>query len=126
MAESSGGRGSRDTIILQWPCVVALKSTRALLGVLAGRDGMHLRASWLGGSGAAQEGLCGQCAMGGHGREFWHLWMSHEAESSVFLLKKLESSPRIFQTVRHPALVCLCLYTYQKLNLHRLLLTCSA
>lgn len=62
-AESSGGRGPKDTIILQWPSVVALKSAGALLGVLAGKHGVHLRASWLGGTRAAQ-GACGEASVG--------------------------------------------------------------
>lgn len=55
--EASGGRGPEDTIIPQGPCVMALKSARAPLGVLAGKHGVHLRASWLGSTGAAQEGF---------------------------------------------------------------------
>jgi len=56
-AESGGGRCPKDTTIPQWPCVVALISAGSLVGVLAGKHGVHLRASWLGGTGAAQEGF---------------------------------------------------------------------
>lgn len=75
--------------------MVALKSTRALSDVLAGKCGVDLRESRLGSTGAAQEGF-GQCGEGGHGRDFRHLWVSLKAESSAFLLKELEPFPRIF------------------------------
>lgn len=73
-AESSSGRSPKDTSIPQWPCVVALKSAGALLGVLAAdKDGVHLRASWLGSTGAAQNGF-GETVWGRRRRAWWGVW----------------------------------------------------
>lgn len=79
-AESSSGRRPKDTITPQQPCVVALESSGVLLGVLAGKHGVHPRASRLGGAGAAQEGF-GEAAWG---RRAWqgagHLWLGQDRE----------------------------------------------
>lgn len=70
-AESNSGGGPKDTSIPQWPCVVALKSAGALLRVLADKDGVHLMASWLGSTGAAQNGF-GETVSGR--RAWWGVW----------------------------------------------------